>query len=148
MSDTTQTNAMAEIALALAMGFFSIMVLTLVSMGSVASEKTPSLIEEAAMALSRSQSADAPKEANDPSQAVEKIAPDDLVIYWQGGYLNATLDPMAESTVFAGEKKVLAVPPSLSMSETMDIRSRINRKDLKVVLLSDQWLETLKGARP
>ena len=34
MGDTGQTNAMAEVALALAMGFFSIMVLTMVSMGA------------------------------------------------------------------------------------------------------------------
>lgn len=36
---TTQTNALAEIALALSMAFFSIMVLTLVSVGAAVPER-------------------------------------------------------------------------------------------------------------
>ena len=43
MNDSTAGNAMTEIALALAMAFFSIMVLSMISMGTSMQAKRPAL---------------------------------------------------------------------------------------------------------
>ncbi|NVK19544.1 MAG: hypothetical protein HWE30_12670 [Methylocystaceae bacterium] len=144
MSDTTQTNAMAEIALALAMGFFSIMVLTMVSMGSgMVSQAAQSSIKEDPINIAKTaeQSKRAPKEGE-----ASAVAPENLVIFYHGHYLDNQLQPVDPSDLMGRDKVVLAVSPDLSMSKTMQARKTLAVQDITVVVLNEKWLMALKEA--
>lgn len=144
MSDTTQTNAMAEIALALAMGFFSIMVLTMVSMGSgMVSQAAQSSIKEDPISIAKS----AEKSESDVDRGgASAVAPENLVIFYQGQYLDNQLHPISPSRLMGREKIVLAVSPDLSMSQTMQARKTLAVQDITVVVLTEKWLNALKEA--
>ncbi len=96
---------MTEIALALAMGFFSLMVLTLVSMGSgIASD------QEAVTAQMAT-----PTETSRPG-AITKIRDDELlVIYYGGRLLNRELIPVEPEALKSAQRTVLALPPDIPL---------------------------------
>ncbi len=143
MSDTTQTNAMAEIALALAMGFFSIMVLTMVSMGSgMVSEKTPTPAMEDPLNIARTVEKPTTPQKKTGGQNVK---PENLVIFYEGRFLDHSLQPVQPTQLVSQDQLVLAVSPDLSMAETMSVRQQVGSKDLTVVVLNDDWLKALKG---
>ncbi len=145
MSDTTQTNAMAEIALALAMGFFSIMVLTMVSMGSgMVSQTAKASIKEEPITIAKTAEKNEPAEGEGSNANVE---PDTLVIFHKGQYLDHKLKVVTPSSLMGREKIVLAVSPDLSMSKTMDARMNLSVQDITVVVLTDTWLQALKEAK-
>lgn len=142
MSDTTQTNAMAEIALALAMGFFSIMVLTMVSMGSgMVAQKSSNALENP-IALAASQPNQRSEKA-EGDQNVE-VKSEDLVIFFQGIYFDADLKPLAPASLHGRDKVVLAVAPTLALNDAIKARNAFDASDLSVVPLSDNWLNALK----
>ncbi|WP_135075458.1 hypothetical protein [Terasakiella sp. SH-1] len=144
MSDTTQTNAMAEIALALAMGFFSIMVLTMVSMGSgMVTQGTASTIKEEPISLAKTAEKTPPSEEQGAGAQVKH---EDLVIFYNGMFLDHRLKPISSVQISRREKIILAVSPDLPMSETMQVRSQISSNDMTVVMLNDMWLNALKEA--
>lgn len=144
MSDTTQTNAMAEIALALAMGFFSIMVLTMVSMGSgMVTQAAQSSIKEDPISIAKSADKSEETEKTGASSAVQ---PEDLVIFYHERYLDNQLHPVTPDQLMGRDKVVLAVSPDLSMSKTMAARKNLSIQDITVVVLSDKWLDALKEA--
>jgi len=144
MSDTTQTNAMAEIALALAMGFFSIMVLTMVSMGSgMVTQTTQANIKGDPIAIAKTaEKMDDEEIAGEQAQ----VKPDNLVIFHNGQFWDHNLKPTSAATISGRDKVVLAVNPNLSMSATMAARQKITSKDITVVVLNDTWLNALKEA--
>lgn len=146
MSDTTQNNAMAEIALALAMGFFSIMVLTMVSMGGsmVSQTQSPHLSADP-MALGKTQD-DQPQEALQGSQSTVKR--EELILFYNGEFRDAALNVVAPSQIAAQDKIILAVDPDLSMSETMKARQTLSHDDITVVMLNKGWLARLREEMP
>ena len=129
MHDGTQGNAMTEIALAMAMGFFSIMVLTALSMGvaPVASK----MITAAQIANSESGTAE--------TGAVAAQADDVIVIFAQGRFHDAELQPLDPAQLPAGRRVILVVDPQLPMSDVLAARSRIDAKDLVVSTMDDKW---------
>ena len=134
MHDSSQGNAMTEIALALAMAFFSIMVLTMVSMGAGTGER----ISAVAALL-------APAAGDGGRAGIIKPQTDDLiVVYHKGQFLNRDLKPVDPATITSGARVVLALDPALPMGEAMAARTRINVKNLIVSTLDDHWLETLE----
>lgn len=145
MSDTTQTNAMAEIALALAMGFFSIMVLTMVSMGSgmVSSvQARKSVIEENPIQMGKT----APKEetTSDEARQQTQVKPEELIVFYKGQYLDHALKVVSPRSLAGRDKVVLAVSPDLSMSQTMTARNDLSVGDITVVMLDQNWLTRLQ----
>lgn len=144
MSDTTQHNAMAEIALALAMGFFSIMVLTMVSMGSGLTPASSSGLDKKGAELGRTPDrAAAQKDAD-----TQKVDPDNLVIFFEGKYKNARLEPVSTASLAERSGLVLALDPLLPMSEALKARERIAAPGVTVVALDDQWLARLEEKTP
>jgi len=127
---------MTEIALALAMGFFSIMVLTLISMGIDGRASQPTQ----AVQLTPAESADERTGATAPR-------PDDLIVLYDGRrFLDTSLkpvDPAALSAGNAGTRIVLAVDPSLPLAEAMAARSRITARNTVVSTLDDAWRAAL-----
>ncbi|HJP22545.1 MAG: hypothetical protein QF797_06300 [Alphaproteobacteria bacterium] len=133
MHDGQHSNAMTEIALALAMAFFSIMVLTMVSMGAGLQAGTAPA-SDAGIAVKRS--ASAPAEGRPlPSEAV-------LVVHYGGRFLDAELRPLDPAQI-AGAV-VLAIEPTLTMVEAIAVRERLAADDLTVTTLDQRWIEALK----
>jgi len=117
--NATAENAMTKIALALAMGFFSLMVLTLISMGAGQStQSTPDVMPLAPAAKPASTaSADAPPGT-------------DFIIILDGKrFLDTKLRPVDPQTVIQSmtgpaRRIVLALDPSLPLKEAMAARAR------------------------
>jgi hypothetical protein len=145
-------NPMAEIALALAMGFFAIMVLAIVSMtaghAQAALDKEESLRFVAAVLQPA---------AGESRSAATRTAPelDELIIFYQGRFLDSELrpvDPAALSSGLAGARPgapiVLAIPPDISLAAAMDARAGIDREDVVVATLDQRWLQALERSAP
>lgn len=136
MNDGNQGNAMTEIALALAMGFFSIMVLTMVSMGagSSAAEKSA---EFAGAYLAPPPSENA---------AAEKPGTDDLLIFYSNGqFLSADLASVPDEKITAAKRVILAVAPDMPARQTLAVRGRISNPNLIVTIQNEAWTQRLKG---
>lgn len=138
-------NAMTEIALALAMGFFAIMVLAIVSMGA----GTPTLNGGAEIpAKSRIlASALAPASSPDAAGTTEVSSKDRIVIFYGGRFYDDSLKTFLPENLGRGGRIILAVPPTLSISESLGVRAKVNKKDLIVTTLDGAWLERLKDLR-
>lgn len=135
MDGTNSGNGMTEIALALAMAFFSIMVLTMISMG-VAENKTTSAV--GAML--------APSASGTAKAATLQVRTDDTIIIFYGGrFYGRDLKPLDTSSINTSERILLALKPDLPMSEAISARARINASNLIVSTLDSHWLKTLEG---
>lgn len=133
MYDGSQGNAMTEIALALAMGFFSLLVLAMVSMGAGRGKETQAMA--AILAPLASKSAD---------QGATGLEPQDIVlIYFQGGFLDTDLKAVEPGGFDGARRVVLAFAPDVSLAEAMTARSRVSSERLVVSTLDDAWLRTL-----
>ena len=135
MRNGSQDNPMTEIALALATGFFSIMILTMVSMGAGFRESKPA----SALVLP-------PAAADAPSSAT--VAPDrkDIIIFHQGRFLDADLKAIDPAAVRFRDRLVLAVDPSLSLGRVMEARIRLAAPNLIVSTLDARWMAALQRA--
>ncbi|RED53536.1 hypothetical protein [Aestuariispira insulae] len=131
-------SAMTEIALALAMGFFSIMVLTMVSMGAGSGQE-----KAAAQAVMSVELAPAKPDASENSGKAEPAAEDIIVIYHEGSFFDADLKDLDPMDLPPDGRVILAMPPSLPMVEALEIRSRFNRDNLIVSTLDARWMEAL-----
>ena len=139
--NTTSENAMTEIALALAMGFFSLMVLTLISMGAGQSARTAPDV----MAL-------APPATPAETAPAETAPGKDLIIIFDGKrFLDTRLRPVdpqtvVQSTTGPARRVVLALDPSLPLKEAMAARARVNAPNLVVSSLDARWQKALAAA--
>ena len=137
MQDGSQGNAMTEIALALAMGFFSILVLALMSMGAGVAPKAdatnPALILKPALA--EAGTAEAPTASPD----------DQIVIYHRGRLLGPDLAPVELASLAPDRRVVLAFDPAVPLDEVMEIYARLARSDLVVSTLDARWLARLEA---
>ena len=138
MGESHYGNAMTEIALALAMGFFSIMVLTMVSMGACRGQASDDA-ERTAIAAAL-----APADANAVKAARLKPDVEDvLVIYHRGRFYDRRLrviDPAAEAYV---GRVILALDRALNMGEALAARARVGALDLVISTLDQRWTEAL-----
>lgn len=135
MEESGYGNAMTEIALALAMAFFSIMVLTMISMGVGSTDQKP--VAAAVVAPAKPET----------TQAAE-IAPgeeDTVVVFYGGRFLDRNLAPTDPTTIRSRGRVILALDPALPMNEALAARGRINVENLVVSVLDDRWLNRLRG---
>lgn len=133
MQSGTQDNAMTEIALALAMGFFSIMVLTMVSMGAGSAE--PSTSMPALLTLVPSE-----PNASAPSETQQE---DVLVVYHQGQFFDAALAPIDPQSIVTPKRVVLAVARDLSLADAMAAKARVSTPNIVVSTLDERWERAL-----
>ncbi len=139
LRDGSQNNAMAECALALAMAFFSIMVLTMVSMGA-GFETEPAGAPPTGERISIR-----PSTPSDEQTPKRKAAADaTIVIHYQGRFYDARLAPLAPGAIPSDGRTILAIDPALSMADAIAVRQRIANPDLTVTTLDGRWLEALK----
>lgn len=130
-----EDGAMTEVALALAMAFFSILVLTLVSMGG---GETPSY---QAIHLVQTSS-------DRPASVLP--ADDDVIVIFDGErFLDTDLNPLDPASVTAegGRRIVLAIDPSVRLADVMAARSRIAVSNLVIANLDDRWRTAIEAAK-
>ncbi|MFT5181465.1 MAG: hypothetical protein ACI8S3_001349 [Alphaproteobacteria bacterium] len=132
-----EDGAMTEVALALAMGFFSIMVLTLVSMGGGAGEAN----SYEAIRLVQT--------APDRPASVLPTSDDRIVIFDGERYLDTDLNPVDPATVKdSGERRiVLAVDPNVRLADVMAARDRISAVNLVIANLDNRWRAAIEAAK-
>ena len=131
-------NAMTEIALALAMGFFSIMVLTMVSMGAGSGDRSSAVAAQLA----------APR-ADDQAAAVVTQTEEDIILIYHGGRLmSRDLEPVVAADIPTGRRIILAVDPDISMNEAIRVRASLAAADLVVSTLDERWLQRLERTAP
>jgi len=141
----SQNNALVEIALALAMVFFTIMVLAMVSM-SVSSEHVK--IDNRTYGKNiagidvhpSSPSSDVPSDAD----GVNHISADEIIIYFAGKFFDADLREIPETEIQRKSPRFLAVDPKIPTEEAVNIRKKFISKSLAVTLLNGEWLKILK----
>lgn len=133
MYDGSQGNAMTEIALALAMGFFSLMVLAMVSMGAGRGKETDVMAAILAPLASKA-----------TNQGATGLGPQDIVlIYFEGGFLDTELQAVEPGGFDGARRIVLAFAPDVSLAEAMTARSQVSSERLVVSTLDDAWLSAL-----
>jgi hypothetical protein len=141
-------NAMTEIALALAMAFFAIMILTMVSMGGGQSgaaaqmaRKTNSGMPAAGLRMLPSGDKEA---AKTDAGATRVIKPRQLIIFSGGRFLDDKLQLLDRAAMTAMTRPVLAVSPELSMARVMAAKKRLALPGLTVTTLNQHWLEAIR----
>jgi len=139
LGDGSHNNAMAECALALAMAFFAIMVLTMVSMGaSVGSERTGTPPTGERISIRPSTPSDDKRPEPRPGDQGT------IVIHYRGQFYDRKLAPLAAIDLRSDGPAILALDPSLSMAEAIEVRQRIANPDLTVTTLDSRWLKALE----
>ena len=138
MTGGTQENAMTEIALAMAMGFFSVMVLTAMSMGvSVPNAKAPSPVIATALVADSNNAA--------ASGAADRVTDQDILVVFDGmRFLGRDLKPVDPARVDSAKRVVLAVTPDLSMADAIRARKKFAAKRLVITTLDGNWRRALK----
>lgn len=137
MDDGPAGHAMTEVALGLAMCFFCLLVLTLVSIRAPASASGGTRRNEIL--------ATAPAHA--AAQAMAET--DRLVVFHAGRFLDAGRRPLDPAAVPVTGRVVLAVDPALPMVDVLAARRRLAGADLVVAPLDAAWLAALAaGDRP
>lgn len=138
MEGTGADNAMVETALALAMAFFAIMVLAMVSMGV---PPGPEVGSSDALALAEATSSAAPEA--DGTRADDERT---LIVHHAGRFLDTRLQPV-EPDVLEGPL-TLAIAPSLPLREALALRTALAHRDVLVTTLDERWLTQLEEMQP
>lgn len=138
-------SAMTEVALALAMGIFSIMVLTMISMGIGPAEtgnkpeKNSAQNIEALVVSGKAQS------KNGTSSLKQT---DFIVIFHQGEFFDQSLKTISAQTVSQSAKAenqriVLAIDPSAPLDKVLKARDSFAADNLIVTRLDQAWIDRL-----
>lgn len=123
---------MTEIALAMAMGFFSVMILTAMSMGVGVGKRVDVITAMLAPPATTAGAADTLKD-------------DDILVIYDGRrFLGRDLKPLDPATIDRTRRIVLAVAPDLAMSRAMSARQRLGAKRLVITTLDADWRKALQ----
>ena len=141
----SQSNALVEIALALAMAFFSIMVLAMVSMGvpNKNSKINSDFTKPASNAMDIRHSSSS-HEANHGETSGLEVRPQEMIIYYKNKFFDANLREVSKEVVFSPTIKYLAVEPNIPAINAANIRKKFHSKTLVVTVLNENWLNELK----
>ena len=134
-----EPDPMAEIALALAMAFFSIMVLTMVSMGTSFNSESNITPKENIEVQASQTPADQSEQENTKTDSKPFI-----LIFNKGQYLDVDLRNVSPDSVQNYDDIILAVMPELSITETIAAKKRVKTKNIKVTILDQRWINRLK----
>lgn len=135
MESNPDNQAMTEVALGLAMAFFALMILAMVSM-SVKSE-----VKESAEAISAQ--VKAPESAKEKKVATKVTQEDFLIVFHKGQYFDSKLNQLALNQLPNANRYVLALHPNLSFDEVMKARTEISAPNLIITQLNESWIKRL-----
>ncbi len=139
MAYESPSNPMTEIALALAMAFFSIMVLAMISMGGAFKENQSSVKTVASQIKLVMPAAEEIEE----DYHVRRADPETLLIYWKQDFYDSALNAIEDTSLIQDKYNILAISPDLSISDAMTVQRNLNIKNLHVTTLSKNWVEIL-----
>ena len=134
METQADNQAMTEVALGLAMAFFALMVLAMVSMSvstDVAAKNTVAVAVEDEQSESKS------------SGVTEIQRKDMFVIFHNGRYFSDQLAPLNPQQLPPAERYILALSPSLSFDQVMAARNGVFAPNLIITQLNEHWLQRL-----
>ena len=132
-------NAMTEIALALAMAFFAIMILTMVSMGAGGQGKMTQVGSETTRLVPSKSTA-----VKHGTTLTKQIAAERIVIFTHDQFYDGQLQPITPTAVARIDQPVLAVPPDLTLGQVLAAKRRLPVPDITVTTLDHRWSSTLK----
>ena len=135
----TQENAMTEIALAMAMGFFSIMVLTMISMG-VPIQSTKALKKN----IPIFQLLPSQIKTEEP---LDTINEDIFIVYDGSSYLDQKLTPIDPLSLDPSRRVILAFIPELTLQNALSARARLTGRKVVLTTLNHDWKQALKQLR-
>jgi hypothetical protein len=133
MEDQSGNHALTEVALALAMAFFAMMVLAMVSMS------VRSVVEPETLTVSEQ-----PQQAEQHSEPIAADVEPQLIIYYLGRFSTADGKPMDLQTIDPHQALVLAIAPDISVQEALAVKAKISSPDLTITTLTPQWLNHLE----
>ena len=140
----TIRGVLTEIALALAMAFFALMILTLVSLGAGVPSETVS-VQQRETAID---ALDITAQSSDDQNIHTAVKDEDLFIIYDGTrFWTQNMQPLSMVDILQsaqyGKRIVLAVPPTLSFEAAMTVRTTIGNVPVIVTQLSQSWMERL-----
>lgn len=144
--DTT-TQAMTEVALALSMAFFALLIVALLSFQvpqqkNEGPEDAPHRVNNTDKIQIENASASSTK-----NSATSEQEPEQIVFFYQGKFVDQQLKSKTLSNLQYSQSRqtlVLAVPASLTFSEVMAIKNKINHPNLSITLISKEWQTLLE----
>ena len=122
------TNAMTEVALALSMAFFTVLVLALVSMGVPAMNVKPPQSNTVTLSA--------------PGDIREIEADEVLLIYFASTLYNDRLEKINQLPTES--KMIVAVPGTVSLEELIGLQIQFENRKFSITTLDEQWQERLK----
>ena len=141
--ESNQTKAMVEVALALAMGFFSIMVLAMVSMstGTGAKDVLSNFVKPLKV-----ESQNNTKMKNDHNVANKiQVKNTNLIIWFENQFFDSNLEKINPGSWMKNKHApVLAVAPNTDLKHLLNIKEKLGSDNTTITSLNDDWLKRLK----
>ena len=136
----TQENAMTEIALAMAMGFFSIMILTMISMGIPTMKKVSGEAESISVTtLVKAE----PDSGNNTTVGKEDV----LIVFDGNAFRDRKLNVVRPETIAPRGRIILALMPGLSLSGALRAQSEFQGSRVILTTLNRAWQAALRDRK-
>ena len=151
-----ENNGMTEVALALAMAFFAIMVLAIVSMAvpqmtsqqnGLTSGLDLTLPDEEPIDIRSAKTPSADRGSSVGVDRIDQRVNDTYIMFFADRFYSAQGQLLDPDKVSGDRPVVLAVNPDLSMSDTLAAKSQINIPELRITLLNKEWIDYLENLR-
>jgi len=134
--ENSTTQALTEVALALSMAFFALLILALISMGVPAeSKQTSELAKAKTIAVTKDIEE---KEKQTKGEALK------YVIYYHGLFYDTDLNSIKANSFNPQDKLVLAIESNLPISKVITLKTQINSSNLSITTLNNEWLSRLE----
>jgi len=132
--ENSTTQALTEVALALSMAFFALLILALISMGVPEKSKTTEQLD-------KTKTIDVIQDSEEKPTQKGSVK---YVIFYQGHFYNTELKRIKPNKVNTQEKLILAIESTLPISKVIAIKTQINSSNLSITTLNNEWLSRLE----
>jgi len=137
METQTDNQAMVEVALGLAMAFFALMILSIVSMSvQPAQAKNHQVV---AVTVEATLKAEADNEASTVIGDQDRV-----IIFYQGQFLGVDLKPLSLGSLPKAARYLLAVSSDMLFDEVLTVRKKIPSSNVIITELDAAWLQRLE----
>ena len=145
MEDHTTNHALTEVALALAMAFFSIMILAMVSMSiprapDVNHSKSVAALPKDKVKMQQNESS---QSSSDTKSKATNNTKQQFVFYANQRFYNQKLQ-VIDLASLGTQEVVLALSANLTVAEALRVKGQINRPDLVITQYNQQWQQRLE----
>lgn len=145
MNDHQDTHAMTEVALALAMAFFSIMVVAMVGMSvgsSAATSESEKIAIDAAQKAAELVQSVGTADAENAEAANQETT---YILHYQGTFYDTQGNVLDPSQAPVTGPAVLAVEANFAIEAALGLLSQFSSADLRITTLSKDWIAFLES---